>query len=261
MRLGQALDRRPFVREHLSELIAILPWDEFRVARILRLIRLLRAGVWLWRATRELRAIARHNGLASGLAVASAIVALGSAIFGLVEPAVQSYGDALCWAIVTVTTVSSGNFAPRTEAGGVVAAVSMLVGIGVIGMLTSSIAADSLGARQHAGNPTIEHVRERLAHWDELDPSEGDRLARMLWMLASEREGASVSPGTLSGNRARASRPALRPGRAVGRAVAPPQRPGWPVIPRARHAHRSPAPVADGASSGTAHALVAERSR
>ena len=45
VRLGQALDRRPFVHEHLSELIAILPWDEFRVARILRLIRLLRAGV------------------------------------------------------------------------------------------------------------------------------------------------------------------------------------------------------------------------
>ncbi len=56
----------------------------------------------------------------------------------------------------------------------------MLVGIGVIGLLTSSLAASFLGAREHAGNPTIEQIRERLAHWDELDPTQRRQLATML---------------------------------------------------------------------------------
>jgi len=195
VRLGRAPDRKRFVREHLIELIAILPWDWFRAARVLRLVRLLRAGVWIWRATRELRAIARQNGLASVLAVASGIVALGGAIFWLVEPAVHSYGEALWWAIVTVTTVGSEDIAPHTTTGRSVAAVLMLVGIGVIGMLTSSLATSFLGARQHAGNPTIEHIRERLAHWDELDPTQRRQLATMLWILANESAGAQAPHG------------------------------------------------------------------
>ncbi len=76
VRLGRAPDRKRFVREHLIELIAILPWDWFRAARVLRLVRLLHAGVWIWRATRELRAIARQNGLAPVPAL-SDMVALG----------------------------------------------------------------------------------------------------------------------------------------------------------------------------------------
>ena len=187
-RLARARDRRRFVRAHLIELIAILPWDWFRLARVLRLVRLLRAGVWFWRATRELRAIARQNGLGYVLMAASALVALGGLVLRLVEPGVRSYGEALWWAIVTVTTVGYGDIAPRTPAGRVVAVVLMLIGIGVIGMLTSSLASYFLGTRQRAGHPTIEHIRERLVGWEEMSRAERRQLAALLWILADEND-------------------------------------------------------------------------
>ncbi|MFN3337823.1 MAG: potassium channel family protein, partial [Thermomicrobium sp.] len=189
VRLTRAGDRRRFIREHVIELIAILPWDFLRAARLLRLVRLLRvlrAGVWFWRVSRELRAIARQNGLGYVLAVASGIVLLGSAIFRFVEPGVGSYGEALWWAVVTVTTVGYGDVAPQTVAGRIVAVALMLVGIGVIGMVTSSLASYFLGERHRAQHPTIAHVRERLAVWEELDTAERRRLAAILWILASE---------------------------------------------------------------------------
>lgn len=189
VRLTRASDRRRFIREHVIELVAILPWDIFRAARVLRLVRLLRvlrAGVWFWRASRELQAVARQNGLGYVLAVASGIVLLGSAIFRFVEPGVGSYGEALWWAVVTVTTVGYGDIAPQTVAGRMVAAVLMLVGIGIIGMVTSSLATYFLGGRTRAQHPTVEHVRERLAVWDELDTTERQHLAVMLWILANE---------------------------------------------------------------------------
>jgi voltage-gated potassium channel len=187
-RLARARDRRRFVREHVIELVAILPWDWFRIARVLRLVRLLRAGIWFWRATRELRAIARQNGLGYVLVTASALVVLGGLVLRLVEPGIQSYGEALWWAIVTVTTVGYGDIAPRTPAGRVVAVVLMLVGIGVIGMLTSSLASYFLGAHQRAGHPTIEHIREWLADWEKMSRTERRQLAALLWILADEND-------------------------------------------------------------------------
>jgi voltage-gated potassium channel len=53
---------------------------------------------------------------------------------------IHDYPDALWWAIVTVTTVGYGDRYPVTEGGRVVAAILMLVGIGLIGVLTATVA-------------------------------------------------------------------------------------------------------------------------
>ena len=53
---------------------------------------------------------------------------------------IHSYPDALWWAIVTVTTVGYGDRYPVTEGGRIVAVVLMLLGIGLIGVLTATVA-------------------------------------------------------------------------------------------------------------------------
>jgi voltage-gated potassium channel len=53
---------------------------------------------------------------------------------------IHDYPDALWWAIVTVTTVGYGDRFPTTEGGRIVAVVLMLVGIGLIGTLTATVA-------------------------------------------------------------------------------------------------------------------------
>lgn len=50
-----------------------------------------------------------------------------------------SFNTALWWSITTSTTVGYGDISPSTAIGKLAAIVDMLVGIGLIGMLTSSI--------------------------------------------------------------------------------------------------------------------------
>lgn len=60
---------------------------------------------------------------------------------------VHSYPDALWWAIVTVTTVGYGDRYPVTEGGRAVAVILMLLGIGLIGVLTATVA--SVFVKEH----------------------------------------------------------------------------------------------------------------
>jgi voltage-gated potassium channel len=53
---------------------------------------------------------------------------------------IHNFGDALWWAVVTVTTVGYGDKYPMTAGGRGVAVVLMLVGIGLIGVLTATVA-------------------------------------------------------------------------------------------------------------------------
>ncbi|WP_062313763.1 potassium channel family protein [Demequina rhizosphaerae] len=54
---------------------------------------------------------------------------------------IVNFGDAVWWALVTVTTVGYGDYAPVTIEGRVVATILMLIGIALIGIVTASVAA------------------------------------------------------------------------------------------------------------------------
>lgn len=54
---------------------------------------------------------------------------------------IQSFGDAFWWAITTITTVGYGDTYPVTAGGRLVAALVMLVGIALFGVLTATVAA------------------------------------------------------------------------------------------------------------------------
>lgn len=56
------------------------------------------------------------------------------------NPAFQTLGDGLWWALVTITTVGYGDKYPVTTGGRLVAAVLLLFGIGMVGIVTGKIA-------------------------------------------------------------------------------------------------------------------------
>jgi voltage-gated potassium channel Kch len=58
-----------------------------------------------------------------------------------VNPNVDSFGDAVWWSIVTVTTIGYGDVSPTTTLGRVVGAFLMFAGIGALGLFTAAIAA------------------------------------------------------------------------------------------------------------------------
>lgn len=191
VRLGRASRRRRFVADNLPDLIAVLPLDFLRVARVLRLVRFLRVlrGMEvLWRVSATGRGILRTNGVAYALVIALSLVLLGGAVIRSVEPAIGSYGDGVWWGLVTMTTVGYGDIAPKSTAGRVTATVLMLVGIGVLGLVTASMATYFLGHRR-SKDSSVRHVQDQLAWWDEMTPDERVRLARLLLALSeNERE-------------------------------------------------------------------------
>ncbi|WP_203657138.1 ion channel [Demequina activiva] len=68
-------------------------------------------------------------------------VAVLSAEGEVEDSAIDNFGDALWWAIVTVTTVGYGDFSPVSITGRIVAVIMMLLGIALIGVVTASVAA------------------------------------------------------------------------------------------------------------------------
>jgi voltage-gated potassium channel len=186
-RLALSTDRRGFVRANIIDLLAIMPADFFRALRVLRLARLLRvlrAGVILARVTRDVRGVARTNGLGWVLLVSLVTILGGAVAVWLIEPTIASLPDALWWSTVTATTVGYGDLSPEHPVARGVAVLLMLVGIGTIGMLTGSIATYFLGGEDGADDPDVEHVRARLAAWEKLTAWERERLAELLTVLA-----------------------------------------------------------------------------
>jgi voltage-gated potassium channel len=94
--------------------------------------------------------------------LALALVFLGAlAVFSLEHenPAIGGYGDALWWAAVTTTTVGYGDIAPVTPEGRLVAVGLMVVGIGVIGVFTATVASFFFEQDQES---EVAELRERL---------------------------------------------------------------------------------------------------
>lgn len=147
-RLHLASDKRLFVKENIFDLLAIIPvgiafsWMQFAQLsniytyfRLLRLIRL--AGL-----VGKLREVLHTNGILYMLYFTITFLMLGSVAFSITEHV--PLNKAFWWAITTASTVGYGDISkniivPHTMMGQFVVLVMIIIGVGMMGMVSSSL--------------------------------------------------------------------------------------------------------------------------
>ncbi len=163
---------------HLFDLaIVVLPFLRplrvVRSVRSLRALRALRLASFLGSGAHHARAILRKQGLSYVLLVAVFIVFVTAGLEVAFEAhargaTITNYGDALWWAIVTVTTVGYGDKVPLTAAGRGVAVFLMLTGIALFGVITASIASYFVTVEQEDRvDPRVEEITRSLRRIEE----------------------------------------------------------------------------------------------
>lgn len=170
IRLGLAEQRWRFFWHHLVDLaIVVLP--------VLRPLRLLRVVMLLNMLNRSAMAslygrIAIYVGGATTLLIFCASLAILNAERGHQHANITTFGDALWWAITTMTTVGYGDHYPVTAEGRMIAVGLMIGGVALLGVVTASIA-----------SWLVNRVREVEETAQAATRRDIDRLAAMLAQL------------------------------------------------------------------------------
>lgn len=128
---------RWFVRHLFDLLVVMLP--------MLRPLRLLRLVTFLSVLNRSLGSAIRGRVVvyvvgAASLAVFVAALAALDAERNAPGATIATFGDALWWAVVTITTVGYGDLSPITIEGRMIAVALMIGGIGLLGVVTATLA-------------------------------------------------------------------------------------------------------------------------
>jgi len=125
-----------------------------RIARILRIVRLMRGLKSMKVLFSILSQSRKQSAMLTAAFVAIVTVAFGSLAVlqceeGVHGSNIQTAGDAVWWTVVTMSTVGYGDRFPVTTEGRLVAAVLMVVGIGLFGTFTGLFAAWLVEGNQH----------------------------------------------------------------------------------------------------------------
>lgn len=150
VRITLTRDRKGFLRKEWPDVVIVLlpllrPLRLVRSARALRLLRLGRVAGAIGFIERDGRKLLRRSKLHYALLMALVIIGLSALLVRAAENGhggrIRGLGDSLWWAFTTVTTVGYGDAVPVTPVGRAVAALLMLTGIALFGVITANLAA------------------------------------------------------------------------------------------------------------------------
>jgi voltage-gated potassium channel len=122
------------------------------------------------RLTRALASLTLRKAIGLIVAVAS-VLAIGAALLErLIDPAFDTFPQALWFAVSTVSTVGYGDYVPESGAGRIVASALMLAGLGLIPLITSVVVSILAAQRtREAREKELRDLNQILERLDSLD--------------------------------------------------------------------------------------------
>lgn len=146
-RLYLAKNKLQFFRHNIVDLLAILPFNVifnvFRVFRVINVIRfakvftLVRFIGTAGKLQKNAKKFLKINGFIYLIIICGIVLFTAAISYSIAEGV--SLSNSFWWAIVTASTVGYGDVAPKTLVGRMAAISLMIIGIGFIGTLTSTI--------------------------------------------------------------------------------------------------------------------------
>ncbi|WP_418113532.1 ion channel [Vibrio scophthalmi] len=143
--LIRATDRVQFLKRHWIDFLASLPMIEpLRFARLFHILRVVLVIRSSRSVVKQLLSNRKETTIASILLLLVILLTLGSSMMLFLEghspdANIKTGGDALWWALVTISTVGYGDHYPVTDAGKILASGVILCGVGLFGMISGLI--------------------------------------------------------------------------------------------------------------------------
>jgi voltage-gated potassium channel len=202
----RAPDRKRYFFVHFGwlDLLGGMPFNGFGIFRIARVIRGVR--ILLRVRTRQVMAVLRLR-LAQNTLVFTLILA-GTAVFltgvamliferGQPGSNIISAEDAMWWAISTISTVGYGDLFPVTLGGRIAAAVLMVIGISIFGVLSAYLANTFISPQRALGDASIPDLSGDLSSLQtELSEvrNQLDKIQSDLALLMEQSSSAPIKP-------------------------------------------------------------------
>lgn len=199
VRFLMARNKVTFIFKNIVDLFSIIPLSayilvfrylylnsEINPLVIIKIIGLIRLSILILKFKSKIKDLIRVNRFNYVLILTTLVIVMSSVIISLVEE--MSFGDALWWCFVTFTTVGYGDILLTTSMGRVIAAILMIVGIGFIGVTTSTIALYIItGGREKRKNnikdELIEAIKYKLDTFDDLSAKDIEDIYKTLKSL------------------------------------------------------------------------------
>jgi voltage-gated potassium channel len=122
------------------------------------------------RVTETLVGLTLRKALGLILTVATVLAIAAAVLERLIDPAFDTFGQALWFAVTTVSTVGYGDYVPESGAGRVVASALMLTGLGLIPLITSAVVSILVAQRsREARDEELRHLNRILEQLDSLE--------------------------------------------------------------------------------------------